>query len=301
MTAPTIYPSEAAWLASRRDSVGASEVAAVLGANPYASALSVYTAKVEGAIEPENSKMRAGKVLERGILELWAAETGAELQPLPPFARWALPDSFLSCTPDALAMRDGRLVLVQAKNVGRNNRAWDDGPPVYYQVQTAMEAAILRENGVAVEAAYLAPFFGGDDVQDLEIQPAAELEMLVRVKVKAFWQEHVIPKVPPPLDKYASSEDVRRVWRRATEGKTVEVPAEVLLKARDARDARLIHEKAEDAAFAPLYDIMKDAEVATVNGVPVFTWKNQAANIKAKDAYVQRKRVPCMLKAAEGI
>lgn len=296
------YPDERSWLSARMQNVGASEAPAVLGTNPYASALNIYAAKVEGEAMPDSPKLRAGRVLERGILELWAAGADAELQTLAPRTAWALPEDHLGCTPDVLALRAGKLVAVEAKNVGPHAwRSWGEGPPLYYVCQVQVQLGVLRANGVPVETGYLSPFFGGDDVREYEVPYDDELFALVRIKVRRFWQEHIEPKIPPPPDKFASADDVRRCYRKSLEGKRVEVPRDLIARKVEERACLKVHEDAMDQIDRDIMDALKDAEIGTVDGIDVVSWKAGVQQRKAQEARTIEIRPLRLLKAAEGM
>ncbi len=148
---PLPHPSDrAAWLASRRTFVGASEIAAVVGANPHAGPLEVWHSKVTGRIEepfvpreiegggmvvrPPNER---GNLYEVPLLEDFAKRYGCTYEQPATGRHPALP--WLGATPDAVVHAGP---LVQVKVVGhRTAPDWDSGVPIYYQlqVQTEME------------------------------------------------------------------------------------------------------------------------------------------------------------------
>lgn len=65
------------WRQKRREGVGGSDAAAILGMNKYSSAFDVYLDKT-GAIpdKPQNLAMLIGNELEDAVARLWCAETG---------------------------------------------------------------------------------------------------------------------------------------------------------------------------------------------------------------------------------
>ncbi len=67
-----------AWLRARRDGIGASDSAAILGVSPWASALEVYADKVSTEIRDEDPSEYAtwGRILEPHLITKFAAETG---------------------------------------------------------------------------------------------------------------------------------------------------------------------------------------------------------------------------------
>ena len=67
------------WLKARRAGVGGSDAAAIVGLNPWSSAIDVWIDKL-GRVEPkeENLSMRIGSELEETVARLWCAETGKQ-------------------------------------------------------------------------------------------------------------------------------------------------------------------------------------------------------------------------------
>lgn len=63
------------WLALRQQTIGASEIAALVGASPWETAFSLYSKRVnKSAPEPENAAMRRGRHLEAVAIEILREE-----------------------------------------------------------------------------------------------------------------------------------------------------------------------------------------------------------------------------------
>lgn len=98
--------TEADWLDARRSTVGASEIAAVLGLSPHTSAFALWWRKKMGwDVEPTEDMMMGrrlesviGEVFAERFDDLFVARPGAALYVHP---KWP----HLSCTPDFLAVR----------------------------------------------------------------------------------------------------------------------------------------------------------------------------------------------------
>ncbi|MBD1207900.1 MAG: YqaJ viral recombinase family protein [Ignavibacteria bacterium] len=56
--------SQKRWREARRSGIGGSDIAALMGVNPFATAEDVYRSKVEGYETPETEQMRIGKRIE---------------------------------------------------------------------------------------------------------------------------------------------------------------------------------------------------------------------------------------------
>lgn len=333
------FTDRASWLKFRQGTIGASESSAALNANPYQSALSLYARKraaldgdADGAAgDEETRKMRAGRILERGIAEFWAAEKGVELiEPIElalPVLKGGVsstPGSELagvvfdmppgqclaplSATPDYFAHAEGEPLpyLVEIKNVTPELRmdsdgkvlervpapSWKQGPPLIYAIQVMQQMAVLRANGIEVAAAFLVGFMGGDEFVEYEIPWDDELWALSREKLERFWTENVLRSNPPMIDEHTTSDQVYAAYRKATSGKSVEIDVGLVVAFRDAKEQAKIAEDAADQAKAALQAAMGDAEVATVNGgVVVVNWKNQTQERPATPARTINMRV----------
>jgi putative phage-type endonuclease len=213
-------------LAARK--VGGSDVATILGLNPFKSAVELYHEK-RGTIEvedlSENRKVEAGNVLEDGIAELAAKHMGR---------LWNKPVKLRRCNltlshpkHDWLTIHIDRDVVgeergVELKNVGaRAARNWGasltDEIPDYYMPQP-MTYMLVKGYPVWTVAGY----FGGDDLRLYELVRDPDWDQIIIEKTHAFWYDHVIPGVPPPIDlsNARALEIVKRVYA-GTDGSIV--------------------------------------------------------------------------------
>ena len=180
----------AEWLAKRRDSLGASEVAAVCGLDPFKSAWDIWAVKKGYRQETESDAGEMGNRIEPVLLQWYADKTGRTLRQVGtlrhPGEKWA------SATPDAVAPS----LDVQAKVVGaRMLHRWDDGPPHYVHAQVGWEMWVAE-----LPAAEVVALLGGTDPQ---IFPVARNEELISYLVEIcsrWWRDHVIGDVPPEVD-----------------------------------------------------------------------------------------------------
>jgi len=128
---PYELTDRAKWLEERKNSIGASEAAAVLEIDgkplsPFADARTVYEAKVNGYQVPLNHAMACGHLAEHDIAYLYEHETGRELFDPGDFTIVkSTKYDFISATPDRTisqccaknpALADGPGVL-EMKNV----------------------------------------------------------------------------------------------------------------------------------------------------------------------------------------
>lgn len=201
--------------------IGASEIAVVLGLNPYRTPYELFEEKI-GEREPfaGNDATRWGQLTEPAILAAYSEKTGAALHTPPeslfhPALEWAraTPDAIVLRDRERGAARDNWVSVVQAKNTGHwPGLAWADGPPVHVIMQVQWELYVTGlPRGEAV-----ASIGGGYP----EIFPIERDESLIDGAVAAatdFWQR-VQTRSPPVVD---DTRDCARYWtRRATPGTT---------------------------------------------------------------------------------
>jgi putative phage-type endonuclease len=198
----------------RASYLGASEIAAVAGISPYASALDVWATKRGLAEREETDRMRAGTELERPILErLYAPPRGLVLM-YPGTVRHPA-EPWMAATPDAIACSDDDSRDVQCKLVGhRQVHRWgdpDEGrdgipPEVLCQVTWEMGCAGLRRADV--------PALFGTELRVYAVELDEDFLRDLIALGRAFWEGHVVtgdmPEVTagsrPILERYFGRE-----------------------------------------------------------------------------------------------
>lgn len=194
-----------AWLALRRRDVTASDIAALFGAHPYRTALSVWADKVGvGHDRGDNSAMRRGRILEPAVAAAVAEERphlviGKATQYLRD------PDLRLGATPDYLAMEldavtgGSRLFVLECKTADPSvfERDWASGPPMAWMLQALVQAMLLDAAGAIVACMVMSRDLPVH-IFDVPRHPAAEARIVERVQ--AFWQAIEEGTQPPAVD-----------------------------------------------------------------------------------------------------
>lgn len=197
------------WLEVRRNCLGASDCAAVLGQNPYSGQLAVYASKVYGDTEEENDAMWLGHRMEGVISDMFTRRTGIELFDPGDYAiKYSREYPWIGATLDRATV-DG--TPVELKNVGSpkiKSDEWETAPPIHYQIQLQMQMLCMDAT-----RGYLVGLFYG---RDLKIFEAERNDDFLRASIpilSKFWHENVLAKSPPPADVLPSTLDVvKRVW-----------------------------------------------------------------------------------------
>jgi putative phage-type endonuclease len=185
----------------RKKGIGGSEIAAVLGINPWSSPQQVWARKLGLEPEPEYTPaMRRGWHLESGIISWLAENRGIVVSPGTTLQSKAHP--ICIATPDGFARETAGsppFAVVEVKAPGpRQYKAFTppeeskDGIPDYYLTQITWEMAAAE-----LDKALFAALIGGD-LWEYQFAFDAKLFRAMYAKAEAF-QEYVEKKQPPPV------------------------------------------------------------------------------------------------------
>lgn len=181
--------------------IGASEIAAVAGLNPYASPWDVWLRKTGQAPDVEqNEPMEWGNRLEPAIRQKYVDQT-KEVVEVPSASVFHNVIPWARATPDGVALAPfrGKLAtwkhLLQCKNVGTwVERAWKEAPPAYVQLQEQWELFVTN-----LQRADVAVLIGGNDFRVYSIyRDDALVNDLVSI-ASDFW-ERCRSRVAPEID-----------------------------------------------------------------------------------------------------
>ena len=221
------YPNQEAWLLGRAGTIGASDVATILGINPYKSAYTLWAEKT-GVLEPwaGNIATRVGHALENLVTELYEEETGFDCLDLGDFTVFCHPVlPYFRCTPDRVVMDGGKLLrVVELKTMGERAAAelQEGETPLAYQVQLQAQMAIMgAEDGdlavlVGNRHFFCVPFQRHDSLIDSMLEKVAE------------FQARVENLEPPDLDDTESTYRTLQRLHPEDNGQTVILPLEAI-------------------------------------------------------------------------
>jgi len=211
------------WLELRNSGIGGSDIACVLGENPYKQPLELWmekTGKAPAADLSDNQRVEWGNRLEDIVAVAYADKTGYKVRRrnfmftdaeypfmLANIDRDVVGEKrVLECkTAGAFAMRDqwgdGNLYDADGKML-----ALDDKVPAHYLLQTLWYMSIVKR-----DAGDLAALIGGNDFRVYSFASDQEIAVLMRDAAKEFWAL-VQADTPPPLD-YAHASSMALVKR----------------------------------------------------------------------------------------
>ncbi len=216
--------------AQRRQGIGASEISAIVGLNPWSGPIDVYQAKVEVLERQSNAAIRRGDYLEPALREWYAYQ----LQ-----RRVTIPDTMVHpdnplvlATPDGISHGEGGPIYLEIKCPGyHTQRDWgadgSDQIPDYYIPQVTWGMAVA---GLKVAHVVALVF---NDMRIYTLQYDDELFCALQEQAMNFWHRHVLPQRPPKVD---ATEGFREwLGRRYQHGKKGSVLAESVAGNRLAR------------------------------------------------------------------
>ncbi len=191
--------------AIRLTGIGASEIGAVAGLDPYRKPIDVFATKL-GLVPPfeGNRFTRWGQRLEAAIADAYAEEQDVYLSS--PGTLRHPKRAIMLATPDRLVhpVDNGyasgpatRVLQIKTASV-RQEAYWGDGPdevPDQYLAQVAWEMAVTD-----LPEADLAVLIGGNDDRLYRIPRDLELEGQLIEIGERFWRDHIVTQVPPPVD-----------------------------------------------------------------------------------------------------
>ena len=248
-------------LIERRSYIGSSDVAAILGLNPWWNITDVFMEKTNRLIVRDEAPSRPadfGSRIEPVLVQLAADTLGEEVE----FnRRFTHPrDEYKSAQADGWLTRPGE--IVESKAIGLWNRMFDtsewgeegtDEVPYMILVQVVWQ---LHVSGAS--AGHVSALLGGGLGHRLyRVEYRAELAEEIEKRVERFWEDHVLTDTPPDMP--ASISTYREVIREPESITEVDevLPFEyeaALVEVTDATAKR-------DAVKAKVLQQMGDAEV----------------------------------------
>ena len=262
------------WLKERKNYLGGTDLASVVGLSQYRTALDVYLDKTSDNITEETSPaMRWGNLLEDVVAKEYAEVTGYNLE-IEPNVLYHPEYKFLGANIDRWA--DNKKHVLECKTAGfTKTKEWgDEGTdhiPESYLVQVALYAAICD-----VPKVDIAVLIGGQDFRIYTYARNKELEdKLIKIACN-FWHNHIEKRTPP---KCINTRDTFNLFPQSNyheivaENNIMEKLEELkAAKEEESRIAGIIEKlKTDIQEFMRDYDVLIDNQ-----GNVIATWKNSA-------------------------
>src|SRR5262245_5591120 len=193
-----VLPDRTSWLEARRQGLGGSDAAAVLGVSPYQTPLQLFADKL-GLVDPgvESEEMRWGRLLEPLIATRYAEETERTLAPAEPYTIAVHPEcDFIRATLDRVILQAGDKPVpapleMKTANAFRADE-WEEEPPVHVQVQGQHQLLVTGSGWVS-----FAVLIGGNRFRWVDMERNDTFIALLAERLKAFWRRVQLNDPPP--------------------------------------------------------------------------------------------------------
>ena len=270
-TITTTSMSYEQWLHRRRESIGASESGAILGVNPWRSAMDVYFDKV-GESEPieDNLNMRLGRDLEPVIKKLFEEETGLTVRN---DNKIRIDEEHLFITTNLDGMVVGEKVPIEYKTMGK----WDGEISDTYYTQLQHQMMVTKTSHIYFVALVLG-YNKNLIIEKFDRDDDFITEM--RQELINFWNNNVLTKSPPnPI----SLEDVNKMFKRSEDGSRKSADKEIKDKCHYLNDLFYRKKQLEESIKNEKKEIlsfMGENEIMEFQGIPIATWKSTKDRMK---------------------
>ncbi|MCA9911776.1 MAG: YqaJ viral recombinase family protein, partial [Anaerolineae bacterium] len=211
---PHMKPLE--WHKARQNYIGASEVGAILGLNPWKSRLEVYLEKVadEPVIIGMNERMRWGLIHEAVIASEFCRRTGLKVQ------QWSKGYTskefpFLRASADRLIIgsEKGTGILEIKTANGFYAKSWEHEVPLMYYAQLMLQMYCSCHDWGAITV-----LIDGNELHTHWYSRDEDFLAAAVPQLVDFWKNHVEKRIPPEPQ---NGEDVQKLYAASLPGKFV--------------------------------------------------------------------------------
>lgn len=264
------------WLRLRNQGIGGSDIAAIAGVNPWETALSVYLRKVGELPEKEETEaMRWGTLLEPLIADEYKRRhPEARVRRVNAVLRHPEVPYFLANIDREVRIKGAPPMLLEIKTTSAwQGGRWREDVPDHVMCQVQWYLGIT-----GYPTAVVAVLIGGNQYREFEITRDDEIIGYLHEIGRRFWEEHVIPRVPPAIE----SADLKTVeaMHPNGNGQAIELPptAKGLLDEYDAaKEAERQATKRREEIEAKIKAMLGDNEVGYV-GERTVKWATVTTN-----------------------
>jgi putative phage-type endonuclease len=266
------------WHQLRLGGLGGSDAGVVAGVSTWRSPYDLWSEKVAGILpDPADEKEYQlwGKLLEDPIAAEFAKRTGIEVHQFKKMVR-NTDYPFMFANVDRLTGPATALDGVLEIKTTRFADQWKDGAvPLTYGVQGQHYLAVL-----GLPRVHYACLIGGQELVITTVERDDQLIADLAAIEEAFWQQVLRREAPPADGSESTRKSLQKRWKPDPD-KVVELPAhlENILWIRQSSKNTIAAEQANvDEADSLIMAALGDAEVGTINGEKVVTWKGSTRN-----------------------
>lgn len=263
------------WLQHRQSGIGSSEVATIVGLNPWETPYQLWRRKL--GIDPpkqESFAMKAGHYLEDAVAQFWHDETGQDI-----IKRSAVDWIIVNADKPYMRVSPDRTYWLAGMPHSNDNKGIleckttqmsidpDDIPKHWFcQVQYQLGVAELEQGS-------LAWLCSGREFGYKNLSLVPDFYGWLIEEVERFWTDNIQGKQEPTA---ANVQDVLLKYNRHTDGKIVEVNDEIFAAYKSLKELKDELSSIEERK-AELEDKIKlgfgDAEAISYGGQTIATWK----------------------------
>lgn len=284
-------PDRETWLEARRQGLGGSDAAAVLGLSPFTSPLQLFAEKL-GLVEPEpeSERMYWGRILEPAIADRYAEETKRTLAPAAPYTLSIGERDWMRATLDrVITAADGKDVpaALEIKSTSAFRADdWLEEPPVHVQIQGQHQLLVTGHAWVS-----FAVLIGGQTFRYCDVPRNDKFIAVLRDRLAEFWRRLEL-KDPPPAG--AEDKEVLAMLFPKDDGTEITLPDEAMqwdIVRTEAIANVKTWSKARDEAENKLRAALGEASSGRLLSGARFSLKQQTTNYPAREASSSTFRV----------
>lgn len=266
-----ILTSRQDWLQSRKQAIGASDLAAVLGVSRWSTPWEIWAEK-RGMLESDSGSKSAsaGIALESAVLDVAESELGA-LDRNVRVVHASLP---LAATCDAIVKQTGSPVEAKTTGIagpiyGNWGDSHTDQVPDDYLLQVHAQLMCT-----GMDVGYLFALIPGRGFVQFDIESNECLHNYIGDYVSAWWSRHIIQGIEPSFDQSINIDVVKRLKRES--GKIIESTEgiEILVSRREKikSEITVLNKEVEEIEKLVLKSL-GDAEGAALNDGRILSYE----------------------------
>ena len=275
------------WLLERREGIGGSDVAAIMGVSPWKSAATVYLDKIgELPLEDNDSeRMRIGRDLEEYVAQRFAEATGKKVRRNNYMLHH---DDYHFIFADIDREVVGENAILECKTTSSYGKSqWENEAPLHYQLQCQHYMLVT-----GAEICYIACLIGNEAFVYHVIERDAEAMSALLSIEKDFWTTYVEGgQLPPPDGSDDYSEALRKIYPGGDE-KSIELSSKASrnIARLDVLNEEIKERKAEvDLLKQEIQLEMKDSEIAYgIDGRKVTYKSGERTSLDTKKLKLER-------------
>lgn len=216
------YKDNDHWLEVRKLGIGGSDIGALLGVNKFKSPIDIWGDKIGTGKKFEGNRFTYwGHKLEKIVAEEFTAQ----------HSDYQVSELDVSMKRGYALANIDRLIHHPEKGYGIleckttnsfNSKEWEeDTVPDTYYAQVMHYLAVT-----GLDYAYIACLVGGNDYKEFYIEREEEECQLILRECKKFWNNYVLPQIPPPADGSDAYSEYQKEKIDTLEDEVVEIVAD---------------------------------------------------------------------------